>query len=81
MTRFFVFSIAALAFAVSACERHPLKGQDPVTHTHGSNGAEAEGHGEKSEAKHEGAKHEEKKAEEAPAGAKEESPKFFPEKK
>ena len=75
MTRFFVFSLAVLAFAFSACERHPLPGQDVVTHTHGSGGTEAEGHGGKAEAKHE------KKAEEAPAGAKEESPKFFPEKK
>lgn len=80
MTRFFALSLAVLALAFSACEKHPIAGQEIVTHTHGSNGAESAEHGEKADAKHE-AKHEEKKVEAAPAGAKEESPKFFPEKK
>lgn len=76
MTRFLALSFAVAALAFSACEKHPLKGQELVTHTHGSGGAEPAEHGGKAEAKHE-----EKKAEAAPAGAKEESPKFFPEKK
>lgn len=50
MTRFFAFAFAALALAFSACERHPIAGEALVTHTHGSNGAPNEGHGEHGDA-------------------------------
>lgn len=60
MTRLFAFSLVALAFAFGACQRHPLPGQEPVTHTHGSGGTEAEGHGEKGDVKPDAAKEEKK---------------------
>jgi len=83
MTRFLALSLAAFALAFGACEKHPLAGQEPVTHTHGSDGpgaheeraATAHGAGAASEAKDEA-----KKGAHAPA-APAEAPKFFPEKK
>jgi hypothetical protein len=76
MTRLFALSLLVLVFAFNACERHPFPGETPITHTHGSDGpSEAtEAHGAK-------AKDEEKKAAHTPAAAREEAPKFFPEKK
>jgi len=83
MTRFSIALVVVSAFAICACERHPLKGQAEVTHTHGSNGDLHEEHpAEKKEV--------EKKAEEGAAKAEEpkakategeEKPKFFPEEK
>lgn len=88
MTRFLALSFAVLALAFSACEKHPLRDQALVTHTHGSNGAPGEGHGHDDA---HAAPHGDKKAEahapaaHAPAdehGKKaEEKPTFFPEKK
>lgn len=88
MTRLFALSVVALAFAVTACERHPIPGQTAVTFTHGSGGDHGDGHGHGAAdtghgaAKHDASpKHEEKKAAHAPAAQSEEAPKFFPEKK
>jgi|GEM_PF-4386749 len=70
MTRIFAFAFAALALAFSACERHPIAGETVVTHTHGSNGAPGEGHGEHGDA-HAAGEHKEHAAEahgEKPAG-------------
>lgn len=83
MTRLSVLFVAAIALAVTACERHPLPGESAVTFTHGSGGGEhAEaGASHEGEAKAGEKKAEEKKAEHAPGAATEEAPKFFPEKK
>lgn len=89
MTRFLALSFAVLALAFSACEKHPLRDQTLVTHTHGSNGAPGEAHGH--DDAHAASHGEKKDATHAPAAAHapadehgkkaEEKPTFFPEKK
>jgi hypothetical protein len=88
MTRFSIALVVVSAFAICACERHPLPGQPVVTHTHGSNGDHHEEHpaGKHPEEKKEVEKKTGEgaaKAEDAKAktGEGEEKPKFFPEEK
>jgi hypothetical protein len=45
MTRLSFAILAAFAFAICACERHPIDGQTVVTSTHGSGGGHGDDHG------------------------------------
>ena len=82
MTRFLALSFAVVAFAFSACEKHPLPGQEVVTHTHGSGGAHDAGHGDVHAPVEAHAKKDATHAPAAEHGSKaEEKPTFFPEKK
>jgi hypothetical protein len=77
MTRFLALSIAALALAFSACEKHPLPGETAVTTVpgidgfgagHGSEHGKAEDQGKKDE--HAAPAPEKKEGSVAPATAK-----------
>jgi hypothetical protein len=85
MTRISIALIAALALVVCACEKQPIPGQTMVTHTHASNGdprLEQHHGGEHKEDGQHPAPAEKKEGQPAEhAGAPEQKPTFFPEKK